>query len=108
MPLPPPTTKPQSTMSCHGAVMIVVKAKPLAMMTSASSTLARTPMRSISAAPNGPVTPYINRLIETASEMVARLQPKSFSIGTISTPGAARNPAATSSTKKVRPATTQP
>jgi hypothetical protein len=47
-------------------------------------------------------------LTETASEMLARLQPNSCSSGTISTPGVARMPAAASRVTKVMAATIQP
>lgn len=51
--------------------------------------------------------PNSTRLTLTASEMVAPDQPKSSSIGTISTPGVERKPLAGSSVTKVTPATTQ-
>ena len=46
-------------------------------------------------------------LTATAAEIVARLQPKACSSGTISTEGVARTPAAVSSRTKVTPTTTQ-
>jgi hypothetical protein len=46
-------------------------------------------------------------LIATAAEIEAFDQPNSPSSGTISTPGVARMPAVTRSTKKVTAATTQ-
>jgi hypothetical protein len=48
------------------------------------------------------------RLIETASEMVARVQPNSRSRGTIKMLGVARTPAELSKTTKVTAATIQP
>jgi len=106
-PVPRPTTPPHSTTSCHGAVMTTVSAEPAAHRQSATSTTRRTPYRSIAAAAKGPVRPNSTRLTLTASEMVARDQPKSSSSGTISTPGVERNPLASSSVTKVTPATTQ-
>ena len=46
-------------------------------------------------------------LIETASEIPARVQPNSCSSGSISTPGTERIPAAAIMTTKVTPATSQ-
>jgi hypothetical protein len=66
----------------------------------------RTPKRFISAAAKGPIRPYINRLIETANEIVARDQPNSFSSGTIRMLGTERTPAATMSATKVTAKTT--
>jgi len=48
------------------------------------------------------------RLIETATEIVARDQPNSCCSGTIRTAGVDLNPAAASSVNQVTPATTQP
>jgi hypothetical protein len=47
-------------------------------------------------------------LMATAAEIVARLQPNSASSGTISTPGVARIPAVTTTTRNVTAATTHP
>ena len=67
----------------------------------------RTPKRFISVATNGPVAPYSNMLMPTASEITDRDQPNSFSSGTTSTPGLARIPAATSIVVNATAATTQ-
>ncbi len=67
----------------------------------------RIPNRSIMAAANGPMNPNRIRLIETASEIVARLQPKASCRGTIRIPGAERKPDAPIRTMKVTAAMTQ-
>ena len=56
-PAPTPTNTPQSSQSCHGAVMTVVSPLPMATRTSARQTTRRRPNRSISAAANGAVSP---------------------------------------------------
>ena len=68
----------------------------------------RSPKRSITAAANGAMDPYISRLRATADEIVARDQWNSSSRGTISTLGAERTPAPTSSTTNATPTTIQP
>ena len=65
------------------------------------------PKRSISAAAKGPITPYNSRLTPTANEIVARDHWNSCSSGTISTPGAARTPAVSTTIAKVTAATIQ-
>src|SRR5579875_76888 len=94
MPVPPPTTTPQSSTSCHGAVISVVKATPAATVARAMIMVSRAPRYSTRAAAKGPMRPKRIRLIETAREMVAAVQPNSCSRGTISTPGVARVAAA--------------
>ncbi len=42
-PVPTPTTKPHSRNSCHGCVICVVSAAPVAMMTSAMVVTRRNP-----------------------------------------------------------------
>ncbi len=106
-PLPPPTTTPQSSTSCHGCVISGVSATPRATIASAVPTVRARPNRSITAAANGPTSPYNRMLTATAKLTTDRDQPNSASNGTISTPGAERMPAATSSTTKVHPATVQ-
>ncbi len=106
-PVPRPTTTPQSSTSCHDAVISTVSPEPAAHSASASSITLRTPNRSIAAAANGPVRPNRTRLTLTASEMVARDQPKSCCSGTMSTPGVDRKPLASSSVTNATPATTQ-
>ena len=85
----------------------MVSSAPVATVTNAPTVTARKPNRSINAAANGPVNPKRIRLIDTASAITARFQPNSFCSGTISTPGAARKPAAPSRAMKVTAATTQ-
>jgi hypothetical protein len=65
----------------------------------------RIPKRSISAAANGAINPYKTRFRLTALDISVRRQPNSSSSGTISTPGAARNPAAPISATKATDAT---
>jgi hypothetical protein len=61
----------------------------------------------MSDAANGPMRPYSAMLIAMAAEMPVRLQSNSVSSGTISTPGVARTPLVTMSTRNVTAATTQ-
>ncbi len=56
----------------------------------------RTPIDCMSAAVNGPISPNSTMLIATANEIVAADQCMSVSIGSISTPGVERIPAAES------------
>ena len=107
VPAPRPTTTPQSRKSCQGEVMKTVSKDPPEIRTRAPTTTRRRPKRSISAAAKGPVRPKRTRLIETATEISARLQPNSLSRGTIRTPGVERKPADARSTRKVTPATIQ-
>jgi hypothetical protein len=93
-PVPSPTSTPQHSTSCQGAVMNTVSPLPTATSSSAAATTRRMPNRSISAAANGAVRPYSTRLTDTAVEMVPRDQPNSCRNGVISTPGVARKPAA--------------
>ena len=46
------------------------------------------------------MSPYSKRLIEIAAEIVERVQPNSFSRGTIKTPGADRTAAVTIRVRK--------
>ncbi len=107
MPVPTPTTKPQSRISCQGARMKAVSATPMATRSSAPIMVRRAPRYSTSAAENGPIRPKRIRFTDTAEEIVARSQPKAFSSGTMSTPGAARVAPATSSVRKVIASTAQ-
>ena len=74
---------------------------------SPNSSVRRTPIDCMSAAANGPIKPKSAMLIATASEIVAADQPISRSIGSISTPGVERIPAAVSSTRNAKPAMSQ-
>ncbi|CAB5003562.1 unannotated protein [freshwater metagenome] len=56
-PLPAPTTTPHSRNSCHGWVICVVSAEPVAMITRATPLTLRSPYRCCSAAANGPMNP---------------------------------------------------
>ncbi len=88
-------------MNCQDSVIQVVAVVPAAIVASAMSITRRTPKRSISAAENGAVSPYISRPSEIPSEIVARDQWYSCCSGMMSTPGAARNPAVVISVTKV-------
>ncbi len=57
-----PITRPHSTYSCHGWVMTVVSAEPIATMISAAAHTRRTPKRSITAAANGAPRPYTKQV----------------------------------------------
>jgi len=105
-PVPNPTTRPHSRYSCHGAFITVVRRAPAETVIRAPTVTMRSPKRSIRAAAKGPVRPNRMRLIETATEMMARFQPNSFCSGTIRTLGVARNPAAPISATNVTAATT--
>lgn len=87
--------------------MKTVNPLPHATSTSAPATTRRMPSRSISAAANGEITPYRTRLIDTAAEIVDLDQPNSSCSGSISTLGAARNPAAPTSATNPDAATSQ-
>ena len=106
-PVPTPMSTPQQATSCQLAVTYVLSPLPEAMSSSAAVTTRRMPNRSMSAAANGAVSPNSSRLTDTASEIVLLVQPNSSCSGTISTPGAARKPAAPSRTRKVTAATVQ-
>jgi hypothetical protein len=106
-PVPVPTTTPQSSASCQGVRISVVSPTPVAISRRAQMTTRRTPKRFMNAAANGPESPNSSRLIETATEMTARLQPNSCSSGTMSTPGVERMPDAASRVKNVTPNTIQ-
>ena len=56
-PVPMPMNTPQSTHSCHGSVMSVVRPLATPTTTSAAVTVRRTPQRSMTAAANGAVSP---------------------------------------------------
>ena len=76
--------------------------------TSPPSITRRGPKRSISQPASGPARPNSSSPIDTANEIVARLQPSSTSSGWIITPGAERTPAETISVAAVTPTTIQP
>ncbi len=82
-------------------------AEPADIAASATTTTRRTPNRSISAAENGAIAPNRTRLIPIASEIWSTPHPNSSPSGSIITVGAARTPAATSSTTNDAPRTTQ-
>jgi hypothetical protein len=107
MPDPDPTTRPQSRTICHGAVIRLVAAVPIARISSAPQTERRRPNRSMIATANGPIIPYRKILSAMPTPIVAAVQPNSRSQGTISTLGVARTPAPTSRTRKVTATTVQ-
>ena len=108
MPVPIPTTTPQSAMSCQTSVIAIEPRIPETIIAIADTTTGRTPKRLMRAAANGPISP--NRASRTASatEISSVLQPNSFSSGWMMTPGAPMAPAVASMTRNVAPATNQP
>lgn len=104
-PVPSPMRSPQKTRSCHDAVMSTLPPAPSATSVSAAATTWRMPKRSMSAAANGAVRPYRSRFTLTARDMMLVDQPNSSLSGTMSAPGAARNPAAASSATNATAAT---
>jgi len=106
--LPVPTTaiKPHSTKNCHGCVISADNAAPSASSASAAATVRRTPKRSNIPAANGPMSPNSAMLTAIAADIVAGLQPNSFSSGWMSIVGDDRTPAAAISSTNATPATT--
>ena len=92
-PVPVPTSTPQKSVSCHCECMVEESATPAVSTARASSTMRRSPYRSINDAANGPISPNSAILIAMAPEIAARLQPNSRSKGTIRMAGVARMPA---------------
>ena len=107
-PVAVPMTSPHRRRSSHGAEISVVAADAAATTRSAVTVTRRTPKRSCSAAANGAPRPNMIRLIETADDTVAALQPNSCSSGTIRTPAVDRKPALITSTSSVTPAIAHP
>ena len=108
MPLPTPTTIPQSRTSCHTSVITNEPARPAMIRSRAAVTTRRMPKRFMNAAANGPMSPNSTSRIAKANEMSAFCQPNSRCRGTIITPGAPRAPAVASMVRKVVATTTQP
>ena len=106
-PVPSPMSSPQVSRICQDCVTSTVSALPAAISTSATAVTARMPKRSIRAAAKGAVRPKSTRLMLTAAESTVVDQPNSFCSGTISTPGAARKPAAPTRARKATAATIQ-
>jgi len=57
IPEPEPTTRPQSSSICHGVCIRLVALVPMARMTRAPQTEARSPNLSMIATANGPIIP---------------------------------------------------
>ncbi len=87
MPLPTPTTTPQSSTSCQISVISSEPARPAMMKSRAVTTTRRRPKRFMNAAANGPMKPKRRRRSASAKEMSAVCQPNSFCSGTIMNPG---------------------
>ena len=102
-PVAAPITTPQSRSRCHSSVIAIVAAEPAAIAASAATVTLRSPKRSISAAENGAIAPKRTRFIPIASEIWLTPHPNSSPSGVIITVGAARTPAATSSTTNAAP-----
>ena len=106
-PVPSPISSPQVSRICQDSLTSTVRALPAPISTSATDVTMRTPKRSIRAAAKGAVRPKSTRLMLTAAESTVVDQPNSLCSGTISTPGAARKPAAPTSARKATAATIQ-
>ena len=74
--------------------MNTVSPAPTAITVSAAATTRRMPIRSISAAANGAVSPYSARFTDTANPIVPRDQSNSVCSGSISRPGSEAKAAA--------------
>ena len=105
-PVPVPTTKPHSRISCHSLRIWVVRPTPTANSPSAPRMTRRSPHRSMTDAANGPMSPKSAMLMAMAEEMTVRLQPNSLSSGIMRMPAVERMPAVTRRTAKVTRATT--
>ena len=108
MPVPTPTTTPQSSISCQSSVMTSDPPMPSAISTSAVATTRRSPKTFIVAAANGPSSPKSSSRIASAEEICSVVQPNSERSGAISTPADPMAPAVASMVRNVTPATTQP
>ena len=106
-PVPSPISSPHVSRICQDWFTRTVSALPAPISTRATAVTARMPKRSIRAAANGAVRPKSTRLMLTAAESTVVDQPNSFCSGTISTPGAARKPAAPTSARNATAATIQ-
>ncbi len=106
-PVPSPISTPQVSTSCQLSRTKMLSPEPSAISTSAELVTRRMPNRSIRAAANGAVSPKSTRFTPTARDSVPRVQPNSSCSGTISTPGAARKPAAPSRATNATAATSQ-
>ena len=104
-PLPTPASTPQVATYCQVVVMKAESPVETDISSRARVTVLRRPNEFISAAAKGPVRPYRKIPMPAASEIDARSQPNAFSSGRISTPGAARRPAAAKRARKMAPAT---
>ena len=93
--------------SCQADCMSVLKPTATASVNREPSITRRRPKLAMIAPANGPHRPYSSRLMDSASETVARSQPNSRPSGSTSTTLVARMPAAVSNARKVAPATIQ-
>ncbi len=106
-PVPRPISSPQVSRICQDWFTKTVNADPSPMRHRASEVTFLMPKRSMRAAANGAVKPNKTRLMLTAKERIVVDQPNSSCNGTMSTPGAARKPAAPTSARKATAATIQ-
>ncbi|MDI2020615.1 hypothetical protein PJL18_01124 [Paenarthrobacter nicotinovorans] len=106
-PVPSPMSTPHVSRICHDWFTRTVKAEPRPIRHSANAVTLRMPKRSMRAAAKGAVSPKRTRLMLTANDNTVVDQPNSCCNGTISTPGAARKPAAPTSARKATAATIQ-
>ncbi len=106
-PVPRPISSPQVSRICQDWLTKTVSAEPSPIRQRAKDVTLRTPKRSIRAAANGAVKPNRTRLMLTARDSTVVDQPNSSCSGTMSTPGAARKPAAPTKARKATAATIQ-
>ena len=77
IPVPSPTTTPQSSRSCQNAVMAVARSRPVEIITTAVVMTRRRPKRLNRAAENGAMRPNSMMRKASAEEIVAVDQPYS-------------------------------
>ena len=108
IPVPKPTTNPQSAMRCQACVIVSEATRPAMMIDSAETTTLRRPKRAIMAAANGAIRPNSSSRIDSAEEICVVLQPNSFSSGRMNTPGAPTEAELISEVRNVTATITQP
>src|SRR5258706_155769 len=80
-PVERPIITPHVNQSCHTAVILVAKARPITINARAVPTTVRTPYLSMTAAANGAAIPYSRTRSARAPEMAPRSQPNSVLSG---------------------------
>ena len=92
-PVPRPVIRPQKSINSHGAVIAVESPAASESSRNAPAIVRRNPKRSKIAAANGPTRPKRPMFTASAAEIVAAVQPNSFSSGRIIIDGALRTAA---------------